>query len=333
MDEFIKNFRKKAAGKQKTIVLPESSDTRVLQAAAQIIKQKIAGVILVGDPAQIDKAAKSLKINLKKAIIIDPKTYPDFKKMANDLYTRRQKKGMTLEQAEAVLSADPLFFGAMLVASGYADGMVAGADNPTSSTIKASIHCVGTAPGTSILSSFFIMLLKNKEFGRNGVLFFADCAVNPMPDSQQLSEIAISTADSYKSLMPVRSPRVALLSFSTKGSAKHESVEKVAEALKIIQKKEPKLIVDGEMQFDAAVVPAIGKTKAKGSKVAGYADVLIFPDLNAGNIGYKITERIGNALAVGPIFQGLKKPINDLSRGCSVDDIVNVTAITVLQCK
>ncbi|MFC1478121.1 phosphate acetyltransferase [Candidatus Margulisiibacteriota bacterium] len=333
MDEFIKNIRQKAAGKQKTIVLPESSDIRILQAAAQIVRKKIANIILVGNPLKIEKQAKTLKISLKKTTIIDPKTYPDFNKLAGALAKKREKKGMTLKQAEEILACDPLFFGAMLVASGYADGMVAGADNPTSATIRASLQCVGTTPGMSILSSFFVMLLKNKKLGRKGVLFFADCAVNPMPDHNQLAEIARSTAYSYKSLLQVRNPRVAMLSFSTKGSAKHDSVTKITDAVKAIQKKEPELMVDGEMQFDAAIIPDIGKSKAKGSKVAGCADVLIFPDLNAGNIGYKITERIGNARAIGPIFQGLKKPVNDLSRGCSIDDIVNVTAITVLQCK
>jgi phosphate acetyltransferase len=224
-----------------------------------------------------------------------------------------------------------LFFGAMLVDAGEADGMVAGATCPTKNTIRAAVQCIGTAPGSTIISSFFLMILPEKKFGRDGVVFYADCGVNPNPDASQLAEIAMATDLSFRSLVGGNPPKTALLSFSTKGSAVDPSVDKVTNALKIIRERRPEMLVDGELQFDAALIPAIGVSKAPGSPVAGKAEIFVFPDLNSGNIGYKITERLGKAVALGPILQGIRKPVNDLSRGCSVDDIVDIAAITCLQ--
>ncbi|MFA5927694.1 MAG: phosphate acetyltransferase [Candidatus Margulisiibacteriota bacterium] len=333
MEDFISDLQQRAASKQKRIVLPESTDERIMRAAEIISKKKIAKVTMVGEQVTLQQQAKKINVSLANIDIISQQDAVLTRPFAITLNNQRQHKGMTLNMAEQIMLTDPLFFGAMYVAAGKADGMVAGAINPTKNTIKAALHCIGMKKNASIISSFFIMLLPTTEYGQNGVLFYADCGVNPNPDAEQLADIAIATVDSNKMLMQRKDQKVALLSFSTKGSAEDDSVLKVREALKIIKQKEPDIVADGELQFDAALVPDVAKKKAPGSPVAGQANIFIFPDLNAGNIGYKITERLGGAEALGPILQGTLKPVNDLSRGCSVEDIVNVAAITVLQCE
>ncbi len=332
--EFLENVWNKARKLEKRIVLPETEDIRVLKATELITKSNIAKIILVGDSAKIKKLAKENDLDISKAQIVEP-TRSEKLDLYVEMYINKLKKrgkDVSTSEVKDLLSNDYPFFGAMMVEAEDADGMVSGADHATAHTIKATIYSVGLKENIKTLSSFFVMILPNNQFGVNGVLFYADCGVVPEPTQDQLCDIAVCTAGSFRQLMN-KEPKIAMLSFSTKGSGKSPSAEKVANATKTLQEKYPDLMIDGEMQADAALIPAIGKSKAPDSKVAGKANVLIFPDLGAGNIAYKLTERLAGATALGPIFQGCAKPINDLSRGCSVDDIVNITAITAIQCE
>ena len=323
--ELLNKIRKEAASRGKTIVLPESHDDRVLQAAEIIIDEKLASVITIGDEDKIRASAEELGLKLQGLRIYNPEKSEKLNDFANFFYNLRKSKGITYEQAKETMKKD-LFFGAMLVRENIADGSVAGSTASTGDVLRAAFQVVGMKEGLSIVSSFFLMIFPERVFS------FADCAVVPNPDANQLADIAITTAENHK-ILTGEKPYVAMLSFSTKGSAKHELIDKVIAATKIALDKRPDLQIDGELQFDAAIIDSIGKRKAPESDVAGRANVLVFPDLNAGNIGYKIAQRLGGAEAVGPIVQGLKKPLFDLSRGCSVDDIVNTAAIAVLMAK
>lgn len=329
---FIADIWTKAKRAQKTIVLPESDDSRVLKAAELITKSKLADIFLIGDPQKIEKLALKSSADLSKIQIINPLTSSRFEEYVHKYKFKREHKGMTVEKAREILSNEPLMYGGMMVDSGEVDGMVSGAAHFTADTIRAAVHCVGLAEGISVISSFFVMLTHKPQFGEKGLLFYADCGVVPNPSKQELAEIAVTTASSFARLTGLQ-PRIAMLSFSTKTSAVHPDVEKVIKATEIAKKSKPDLLIDGELQVDAALLPNVSRRKAPGSPISGHANILIFPDLDAGNIAYKLTQRIGGATALGPILQGCAKPVNDLSRGCSVDDIVNVTAITSVQCR
>ncbi len=327
----VDQIKAKARTNIQTVVLPESYDDRMIQAAEMITKDNLAQVVLLGDPSVLEAKAQEMGVSLSGVELIDPKQAAQLDSYVVELVKLREKKGLTAEQArETLIGDDNLFFGSMMVRKGDAGGMVAGAFNTTGDVLRAAFQVVGTAPGMNTVSSVFLMVTKNPDFGENGVICFADCAVNPNPNAQALAEIAISTASSCKSFLGVDA-RVAMLSFSTKGSASHENCDKVLDALAIARQLDPNLQIDGELQVDAALLPKVGEKKAPGSAVAGKANTLIFPTLDAGNIGYKLVERVAGAEAVGPIIQGLAKPVNDLSRGCSVEDIVAVSAITAVQ--
>lgn len=320
--ELLKQIREKAAQRKKTIILPESHDERVLRAAEFLTKEKIASIITLGNEEKIRADASKLGVDLQGVRVIDPDKSDKLSDFANIFYNQRKHKGVTIDKARETVRRD-IFFAGMMLREGMAHGSVAGSVATTGDVTRAGIFCVGLGEGMSILSSFFLMVFPDQVFS------FGDCAVNPNPDPNQLADIAIATADNHKRLTG-EEPYIAMLSFSTKGSAEHELVDKVREATASVKSKRPDLKVDGELQFDAAIVDSVGKKKAPGSEVAGRANVLIFPDLNAANIGYKIAQRLAKAEAVGPINQGLKKPFFDLSRGCFVEDIINTAAIACL---
>jgi phosphate acetyltransferase len=323
-------IREKAKKNPKIIVLPEGEEPRMIKAAETIINEGLASLILLGREENIKSKARELGIDLSNKIqIINPKDSKKLKEYADSYYQLRKNKGVSSEEAFQLLE-NPLYFGALMVYHDDADGLVAGSINATGDVFRPALQTIKTAPGINIVSSSFIMVIPDCPYGEKGVMVFADCALNPEPNAEQLADVAIASAATGKALVGFE-PRVAMLSFSTRGSGKHPLVDKVIEATKIAKEKKPELLIDGELQADAALIPSIGERKAPNSKIAGKANVLIFPDLHSGNIAYKLIERLAKAKAIGPISQGMRKPVNDLSRGCSVEDIVNVVAITVLQ--
>jgi phosphate acetyltransferase len=326
----LNQIMKRAKANPQRIVLPEGTEIRTLKAADIILKEKAAKLILIGNKQEILSIASAEKLNnVASATIVDPETDTNIGKYADLLYELRKSKGMTKEEA-VKLSKNPLYLACLMIKNGDADGELAGAQNTTGDVLRPAFQIVKTRPGISVVSGAFLMFTPTPQYGENGLIVFADCAVNPNPSANELAEIAVSSAETTKSIAGIE-PKVAMLSFSTKGSAKHEFVDKVVEATKIAKLMNPALQIDGEMQADAALVASVGKSKAPGSNIAGQANVLVFPDLQSGNIGYKLVERLSGTQAVGPILQGMAAPINDLSRGCSVDDIVNMIAITANQ--
>lgn len=327
--EIIKRLKERAKKDIKTIVLPEATDIRTLEATEKICKEGFAKIILIGDENEIINLARENNLELSGAKIVNPKESEKYNEYVNAFYELRKEKGMTLEKAKEMM-LDEIYFGVMMVKQGDADGLVSGAAHSTADTLRPALQILKTAPGTKLVSSFSLMVVPNCEYGEKGIFVFSDAGLNQDPTAEEISEIAISAADSFKLLVEAE-PKIAMLSFSTYGSAKSESVDKMQLATKLVKEKAPNLNVDGEMQFDAAVVPSIAKSKAPGSQVAGHANTMIFPNLDAGNIGYKLTERLAKAEVYGPICQGMAKPVNDLSRGCKSDDIVGVVAITAIQ--
>ena len=327
--DFISSIKERARKDIKKIVLPEASDVRILKAAEIALSEAYAEIVLVGNEASIKAMAEENNIDIAKAIIVDPLNSEKSKEYAENLYELRKAKGMTLEQAEELVK-DEVYYGMMMVKMNDADGLVSGAIHSTSDTLRPALQILKTAPGTKLLSAFFLMVVPNCEFGENGVFVFGDCGLNENPNAEQLAEIAASSSQSFEKLVG-KEAKVAMLSYSTMGSAKSELTQKVIDATNIVKENYPEIKVDGEMQLDAAIVPSVGKSKAPNSEIAGCANTLIFPDLNAGNIGYKLTQRLAKAEAYGPLCQGIARPVNDLSRGCSAEDVAGVVAITAVQ--
>ena len=321
MSEFLDRMKAAAKSNKKTIVLPEGEDPRTIEAAKKIVEEDLANLVILGDPATID---------VPGVTVIDPRTAERKQAYAEKFAELRAKKGVTLPEALEQMN-DATYFGTMMVKMGDADGLVSGACHSTANTLRPALQILKTAPGTKLVSAFFIMCTKSPEFGADGTLLFADCGLNINPNADELSEIALASAESWKAFMPGEEPKVAMLSFSTMGSAKGDVPAKVQEAVKLANEKNPELALDGDLQLDAALVQSVADLKAPQSKVAGNANILVFPDLEAGNIGYKLVQRFGGAEAYGPVLQGIAKPVNDLSRGCSADDIVGVVAITAVQ--
>ena len=328
--ELLDQIKSNAKKQRKTIVLSEGTEERTIQAADRIIAEDIANIILIGNPAEIESLAGKYRLrNIERATVVDPLSHPKKERYAELLAELRKNKGMTIEQARKLVT-DPLYLATLMIKSGDADGEVAGARSATGDVLRPALQIVKTAPGISVVSGAFLLLTDKPEYGENGLIVCADCAVMPNPTAEELAQIAVSTAATARSIAKIE-PRVAMLSFSTKGSAKNELVDKVVKATELARAMAPDIVIDGEMQADAALVPSVGASKAPGSIVAGKANVLIFPSLEVGNISYKLVQRIAGIEAVGPILQGMAAPINDLSRGCSVSDIVNLVAITVNQ--
>ena len=326
---FIEKIKEQAKKELKTIVLPEASDVRIIKAASIALEENYAKIVLVGDENVINKLAEENSLDISNATIINPKTSEKKDIYAKELYELRKAKGMTEEQAEKLV-LDEVYFGMMMVKLNDADGLVSGAIHSTSDTLRPALQILKTAPGTKLVSAFFVMDVPNCDYSEDGVFVFGDCGLNENPNAEQLAEIAISSAKSYEALVG-KEAKVGMLSYSTYGSAKSELTQKVIDATKIAKENAPEIKIDGEMQLDAAIVPAIAKSKAPESEVAGQCNVLIFPDLNAGNIGYKLTQRLAKAEAYGPLCQGIARPVNDLSRGCSAEDVAGVVAITAVQ--
>ena len=326
---FIEEMKAKAKSNIKHIVLPEGSDIRTLQAASIALKEEYANITILGNVEEIKKMAQENNLNIEKATLINPSESEKYDEYVNAFYELRKAKGMTLEQAKDIIK-DETYFGMMMVKQGDADGLVSGACHSTSDTLRPALQILKTSPGTKLVSAFFIMVVPNCEYGENGIFIFSDSGLNEYPDADALSEIAISSAKSFEQLIG-KEPKVAMLSYSTYGSAHSPLTDKVVEATKLLKQKAPDLICDGELQLDAAIIPEIAASKAPGSKLEGKANTLIFPDLDAGNIGYKLVQRLAKAEAYGPLCQGIAKPVNDLSRGCSSEDIAGVIAITAVQ--
>ncbi len=326
----LESMIQRAQGNRQRIVLPEGTELRTLQAADRLLRDGVADIILLGEAQEIMTIAREANlINIEHAIIVNPRAHEKKELYVEQLLELRRKKGMTPEQA-AQLVENPLYLACLMIKNGDADGEIAGAQNTTGDVLRPALQIIKTLPGVKVVSGAFIMLTQTAQYGENGTLLFADCAVMPNPTAEELASIALASAQTARSLVGVE-PRVAMLSFSTKGSAEHEMIDKVREATRIARELNPALLIDGELQADAALVPSVGSSKAPGSAIAGKANVLVFPTLEAGNIGYKLVQRLGNAEAVGPVLQGMAAPVNDLSRGCSVNDIYNMVAITANQ--
>ena len=326
---FIDGIKERARKEIKTIILPEAEDIRILKATEKVLQEKYAEIILIGKKETILEKAKSNVISIEGAKIVEPEKSEDYDKYVNLLYALRKNKGMTIEKAKELV-LDPVYYGMLMVKDEKADGLVSGAIHSTAETLRPALQILKTAPDTKLVSAFFVMVVPNCEYGENGVFIFGDSGLNENPNAEQLSEIAISSSKSFEQLVG-KTPKVAMLSYSTYGSAHSELTEKVIEATKLVKEKKKDLLIDGELQLDAAIIPEISKSKAPGSEIKGEANVLIFPDLNAGNIGYKLVQRLAKAEAYGPLCQGIARPVNDLSRGCNSDDIAGVVAITAVQ--
>ncbi len=329
--DLVQQIIERAKNNKQRIVLPEAEEERTLKAADMVLRDGIADLILIGNPAKVEAMCKEYGLeHIGKATLIDPENNPKSEEYATLLAELRKKKGMTIEQARELVK-NPLYLGCMIIKTEGADGQISGALSTTGDTLRPALQIIKCAPGISCVSGAMLLITKQPQYGENGILVVGDVAVTPMPDAGQLAQIAVCTAQTAKSVAGFADPRVAMLSFSTKGSAKHEVVDKVVEATKIAKEMAPEMKVDGELQADAALVPAVGEKKAPGSDIAGHANVLVFPNLEVGNIGYKLVQRLGDAEALGPILQGIARPVNDLSRGCSVDDIYKMVAITACQ--